>query len=93
MNQLEREVEAYLRLRVKKLGGKCVKFIPDFARGFPDRVVILPSGVLIWVETKRPHGGRVAAIQRVVHAELRKLGQRVEVAWTKEDVDRLLDGL
>jgi hypothetical protein len=87
---LEREVETYLRNRVKALGGKCIKLIPDYARGYPDRLVILPGGVLIWVETKKPRGGRLSLMQRVCHGELRKLGQVVEVVWSKEDADRLL---
>ena len=90
MRILEHEVETYLRNKVKERGGRCVKLIPDYARGYPDRLVILPEGVLIWVETKKPRGGRLSLMQRVCHGELRKLGQRVEVVWSKEDVDRLL---
>ena len=91
--QLESEVEGYLRERVEKVGGKCIKFIPDFSRGFPDRIVILPRGVLVWVETKRPVGVRVDSAQNVQHLVLRRLGQRVEVVWTKEEVDRLVESL
>ena len=91
--QLESEVEKYLREQVEKYGGKCVKFIPDFSRGFPDRIVILPHGVLVWVETKRPVGGHVDPAQNVQHVILRRLGQRVEVVWTKEEVDSLVKRL
>lgn len=90
---LETEVESYLRRRVEAMGGKCVKFVPDFARGFPDRIAILPHGTLIWVETKRPVGGVLDPYQNVQHVLLRRLGQRVEVTWSREDVDRLLDSL
>ena len=69
----EREIEAYLKRKVGEAGGLCVKIIPDYARGFPDRLVLLPSGVTVWVETKRPKGGRVSVVQRVVHSELRRL--------------------
>ena len=92
-NILEREVEKYLADEVKKLGGKCFKFIPDYARGMPDRLVVLPKGVSFWVETKRPVGGKISAAQKLCHVELRRLGQRVEVAWTKEDVDALLQSI
>ena len=91
--QLESEVEGYLRERVEKVGGKCIKFIPDFSRGFPDRIVILPHGVLVWVETKRPVGGHIDPAQNVQHVLLRRLGQRVEVVWTREEVDALLKSL
>lgn len=89
-DQLESEVERYLREQVEKLGGKCVKFVPDFSRGFPDRVVILPRGVLFWAETKRPVGGVLDPYQNFQHVLLRRLGQRVEVVWSKEEVDSLI---
>ena len=86
----EREVEGYLRRRVEQAGGRCEKFLPDLDSGMPDRVVMLPGGVLVWVETKKPKGGRVTKLQRVQHDRLRALGQRVEVVWTKEQADELL---
>ena len=86
----EREIEGYLRRRVEQAGGRCVKFIPDVDNGMPDRVVMLPGGVLLWVETKKPKGGKVSSLQREQHRRLRALGQRVEVVWTKEDADALL---
>ena len=92
-NQLENEVEGHLRRRVEKVGGLCVKFLPDFARGFPDRIVLLPGGVLVWVETKRPQGGVLSPVQKVQHVLLRRLGQRVEVVWTKDQADDLIDSL
>ena len=92
-NQLENEVEGHLRRRVEKVGGVCVKFLPDFARGFPDRIVLLPGGVLVWVETKRPQGGVLSPVQKVQHVLLRRLGQRVEVVWTKDQADALIDSL
>ena len=92
-NQLENEVEGHLRRRAEKAGGLCVKFLPDFARGFPDRIVLLPGGVLVWVETKRPQGGVLSPVQKVQHVLLRRLGQRVEVVWTKDQADDLIDSL
>lgn len=89
MKVQETEVEGYLRKRVNAVGGMCVKFVPDYSRGFPDRVLILPQGKLVWVETKT-EGGRVAPYQNVVHVLLRRLGQQVEVAWTKDQVDALM---
>jgi len=86
----EREVEAHLRKLVEGLGGECKKFVPDQDPGYPDRIVMLPGGVLVWVELKKPKGGRVSGLQKFRHAELRALGQRVEVVWTKEQADRLV---
>ena len=92
-NQLENEVEGHLRRRVEKAGGLCVKFLPDFARGFPDRIVLLPGGVLVWVETKRPQGGVLSPVQKVQHVLLRRPGQRVARAPTKDQADDLIDSL
>lgn len=89
----ENEVESFLRRETEKRGGLCVKFLPDFARGFPDRVVMLPGGVLVWAETKKPVGGKVSQVQRYVHATLQRLGQRVEVVWSKDQAAALLEEL
>ena len=87
--QLEREVEGYLVRQVEKMGGMCPKF--DSVRGWPDRIVLLPSGVLAWVETKRPVGGVLSPAQLVVHEQLRRVGQKVYVVWSQEEVDELLE--
>lgn len=89
----ESDVESYLRKRVEQAGGQCIKFLPDYARGFPDRIVLLPGGVLVWVELKRLQGGKLSPAQKVQHMTLRRLGQRVEVVWTKEQADALVKEL
>ena len=86
----ENEVEGYLRKQVEALGGECVKFHPYDMPGYPDRIVMLPGGVLVWAETKKPKGGRVSKLQKFRHEQLRKLGQDVFVVWTKEQADELV---
>ena len=88
---LESEVEGHLRRITEAHGGQCVKFIPDYKRGWPDRILLLPGGVLVWVETKRPVGGKPSAGQLLAHELLRRMGQRVEMVWTKEEADRLVE--
>ena len=90
---LERDVEGYLRRKVKQLGGRCDKFIPDSNNGMPDRIVMLPGGILVWAETKRCETEDARKLQQMQHRKLRKLGQRVEVIHTKAAVDELLDEL
>jgi len=82
----ESDIEQKLVSGVEKLGGVCLKHGQD---GWPDRVVLLPGGTTIWVETKRPDG-RVADLQKWRAAKLRKIGHRVETPWDKGDVDKLL---
>ena len=95
MKMIEREadVESHLVREVGRRGGRCVKFDPSFLAGWPDRIVILPGGILVWVELKRPKGGRVAALQHHAHRVLRDLGQRVELVYTKAEADELIADL
>lgn len=88
--QLERDVESYLTRSVERLGGRCVKFLPDVDNGMPDRIVMLPGGVLIWVELKNGTEEEARKLQQMQHRKLRRLGQWVEVVQTKEAVDALL---
>lgn len=88
---LERDVERYLARRAKDLGGVALKFIPDNVRGMPDRLVLLPGGKSLWVETKRPRGGELSAVQLHRHKQLRDIGQRVAVCWSAADVDKELE--
>lgn len=83
----ESDIEQALVTGTEALGGMCIKHGQD---GWPDRIVVLPGGRLVWVEIKR-EDGRVADLQKWRVARLRKLGQRVEVPFTKEDVVRLLE--
>ena len=82
----ESKIENYLTNSVEHLGGLCIKFPPLFFRGFPDRIVLLPGGLIVFVETKAP-GETPRLIQRKVHARLRGLGFRVEVLDSYESID------
>ncbi len=85
----ERDIEKYLVERVKALGGEVRKVQWIGRRGAPDRLVMLPGGVLHWVELKRP-GGTAEAHQAREHARMLKLGQRVLVLDTFEKIDEVL---
>jgi len=88
----ESKIEHYLVAQVEKMGGLCVKFPPLFFLGFPDRLVLLPGGTFILVETKAP--GKVPSkLQDKVHGRLRRLGFRVEVLPTIQDVNQFIEGL
>jgi len=89
--ELERDVEQALTRYAHEVGGMCVKFNPDSKRGMPDRIVLLPGGVVVWVELKRPKGGSVSAVQKHRHKQLHALGQIVVVCRTKEDARRIIE--
>jgi len=82
----ENKLEQHLVQSIKSLGGQCVKFPPLFYAGFPDRLCLLPGGLLIFVETKAPYE-KPRLLQTKVHASLRALGFRVEVLNTIEAID------
>jgi hypothetical protein len=63
MTTLEKDIETKLRQLVEKHGGKCLKWVCPGWVGVPDRIVLLPRGVAMFVETKRPKGGRYSAMQ------------------------------
>jgi hypothetical protein len=83
----EAVAEAYLRQRVEERGGMCPKFIDPARRGAPDRMVLLPNRPVYFVEMKQYKMGRVASWQERYHEDLRRLGHKVSVLWSKEDVD------
>ncbi|WP_042435918.1 VRR-NUC domain-containing protein [Faecalispora jeddahensis] len=86
----ESAIEAYLRDRVKELGGKAYKFVSPGNTGVPDRMVCLPGGRVVFVELKAP-GEKPTKLQRNRHRELRGFGQIVfGCVDSKADVDLML---
>lgn len=87
MMQLERDIERALVGMVKRHGGLCLKWVcPGFA-GVPDRIVLLPRGRIVFVEVKRPKGGKVAPLQMWWAGKLKKLGFPHWVVWNYKDLD------
>lgn len=87
---LEKSVEQHLITTVAQLGGACYKFEVRGVRGYPDRIVKLPGVEAFLVELKRPKGGVVSEVQKVRHAELRRLGWRVYLARDRGEVDAII---
>lgn len=88
--EFERDVEKYLVRRVKQLGGRCIKLHTAYEEGLPDRMVLLPAGVMFFVELKR-RAGVLSPMQKAQHRSLRKLGQRVYTPYSKLEVDEVLE--
>ena len=85
----EREIEKYLVQRAKQLGGEVRKVMYIGHRGAPDRLLMLPAGVLVWVELKAP-GKKPEPHQIREHVRMRRMGQRVAVIDSLEGVDALM---
>ncbi|PIQ23439.1 hypothetical protein COW64_24160 [bacterium (Candidatus Blackallbacteria) CG18_big_fil_WC_8_21_14_2_50_49_26] len=85
----ESAVERYLVDRVAALGGEVRKVRWIGRHGAPDRLVMLPSGKIMWVETKAS-GKKARPSQIREHERMRRMGQRVEVVDSPERVDEVL---
>ncbi len=83
-------MEKELRMRVQLAGGLCIKTRAIGTRGFFDRVIVLPNGLVIFVECKRPKGGVLSPHQIERIRQYRQLGAVVAVISNSADIDRLL---
>lgn len=84
---LESTIESYFKQKVAELGGMAIKFIPLHFAGFPDRIVLLPYGRIVFVELKAP-GKKPRKLQAKIHKQLRDLGFTVDVIDSKEGVEK-----
>jgi hypothetical protein len=87
MTPLEKDIENKLVKIVRRHGGKCPKWVSPGWAGVPDRLCLLPGGWIIFVETKRPKGSRVAALQKKWRQWLQELGFIVMHVYNEEDLE------
>jgi hypothetical protein len=88
---LEKQIEKYFCERVAAAGGVAEKVTSLSARGFFDRLAVLPGGRIIFAELKRPRGGVVAQHQWIRQQLYRSLGCEVVLIKTYDEVDALID--
>ena len=81
----EREIERALVEAVAAAGGIAYKFTSPARRGVPDRLIVLPGGRVRFVEVKAP-GGRLSKLQEIEIARLRRLGMRVDIVSSIDQV-------
>lgn len=74
----ENEVERHYKKLVEDAGGMFMKLNSVTHSGVPDRIVLLPNGIIYFVEFKAP-GKKPRALQQHVINQMRKLGQDVRV--------------
>ena len=75
---------------VRERGVLCFKFVSPGNPGVPDRIVITPAGRTVYVELKT-EVGRLAAIQKWQHEELRKRGADVRTLKGLEQVKAFVE--
>ena len=86
----ERTIEQKLAARVRAMGGIAPKFTSPGFDGMPDRLVLLPSGRMGFVELKAP-GKKPRPLQLVRHRLLRRLGFKVYVIDEINQIDSVLE--
>ena len=86
----EGSIESKLVRMVRERGGLCFKFVSPGNPGVPDRIVITPAGRTVYVELKT-EAGRLAAIQKWQHEELRKRGADVRTLKGLEQVKAFVE--
>lgn len=87
---LEKEVEKYLVREIKKLGGVSFKFISPGNAGVPDRIVILPTGKVVFVELKTDKG-KLTKLQESQIRKISGLGAEVKVLYGIEGVKKFIN--
>jgi len=86
----EKIIEKELVRAVKDKGGIAPKFTSPGFDGMPDRLVLLPSGRMAFVELKAP-GKKPRALQMARHRLLRRLGFKVYVIDEINQIDSVLE--
>lgn len=90
----ESAVEQSVCRQVKALGGVAWKWVSPGRNGVPDRICILPGGVVLFVELKRPgRGDGRSPAQKKVFGILERLGCTVWRIDDEEDFRQRLHNL
>ena len=87
----EKQIEQYLVKSIKQIGGMCIKMVPTYENGIPDRQVLY-QGKSVFVELKAP-GKKAAQLQVEYMKELEKAGFRTIVIDSKAGVDDFIHSL
>lgn len=82
----EKYLEGVLSKRTKYLGCICLKYSNGNETGYPDRMVLLPKGGIVWVEIKST-GKKLRPIQQARKKQLEALGHEVYVVDSVKSLD------
>lgn len=88
----EKILERKLVAAIKERNGLCIKLLCDQLIGLPDRMCLLPGGLIIFVEVKTT-GQKPRKCQLAIHDKFRALGFRVEVIDTIEKLNNLIENI
>jgi hypothetical protein len=86
----EKTIERHFATQVKLLGGQSFKLPAVYVAGLPDRMALLPGGVVFFAELKST-GRKPTPIQKLIHKKLRALGFEVYVIDTIELLEQTIN--
>lgn len=86
----EGRIQAYAMAEFKKLGGLVRKLRYEGRNGCPDLLVILPGGLVVFVEVKKDERTRPDPHQLREHERMRQRGAIVRNIGSKEQVNELV---
>jgi Holliday junction resolvase len=82
---LEKSIEASFVRKIKARGWLSIKLDASrLTNGWPDRLVLLPGGVHVFIELKTPKG-KVTPLQAHKHQQLREFGHTVFVSRSADE--------
>ena len=88
--ELEHNIENRIVKYVEGLGGLALKLVLASERGFPDRTLLLPGGLVLFIEIKRPKDAKTYHMQLVWQERLQRRGFRCEFVKSMKEVAALL---
>lgn len=88
----EKEIEAYIRRGITKMGGLFFKFVSPGNDGVPDRIVVFPDGGIVFTELKAKNG-KLSAVQMYQIDRLISLHQQVCVVYGMGGAEEFLQDM
>jgi len=86
MSLLEtKSVQAPIIKWARERGILAIRFTPYGEKGWPDWILVLPNGKVLWVEFKKPEEEKPEPLQEYRHEQLRDYGQIVYVINDRDE--------
>ncbi len=89
MGKAENYIESYLETVALRNGFCCDKLVSPSNNGFPDRH-ITKNTITIFVECKRPKGGKISDLQFLKMKEINDVGGCAIVIATRQEIETLI---